>query len=467
MAPVYPLAGLRVALGRRGHASDYARSLLTSLGAECEAKVDGEPDEHPALSWRRSGLMALTGRAGGAGRMCPLPLTASADGALAALSALGSGLRALPGSGATLMGVRARFAGLARQGALSPGGTCRLLACRDGELAINLARPDDWVMVPAWLECDCAPDWGDIAARVSERGTDELLERARLLGLAAAASTTPRASPWLELNLLGMPRAPRPRRPDIARPLVIDLSSLWAGPLCGQLFRELGAYVIKVESAARPDGARRGPAAFFDLLNAGKASVQLDLDTPAGRDRLRELVDHADIVIEASRPRALRQMGIHAEDWLAGRSGRSWLSITGHGRQEPHAGWVAFGDDAGVGAGLSELMQRATGERLICGDAIGDPLTGLHAALAAWASWRAGGGHLLALSLDSVLRHCVSFGSPRSDDALHERYVRWTRVARSRRDITPAPLCFAPRSSARPLGADTAAVLSDLGRRAA
>ncbi|NMG00716.1 CoA transferase [Aromatoleum toluolicum] len=464
MAPVRPLAGLRVASGGRGHASDYARSLLASLGAESDSPCDDEADEHPALAWRRSGLMALTGRAGGAARMCPVPLTSCADGALAALAALGDGLRAAPGSGATLMGVRARFAGLARQGATSPGGTCRLLACGDGHIAINLARPDDWTMVPAWLEYDGDADW---AARVAELPAALLLERARLLGLAAAVSAAPTPRSWLELKLHGTPKAPRPRCANAERPLVVDLSSLWAGPLCGQLLRELGAHVVKVESSARPDGARRGPAAFFDLLNAGKASVQLDLASPAGRDQLRQLLDRADIVIEASRPRALRQMGIDAEIWLSGRRGRSWLSITGHGRQGDAAEWVAFGDDAGVGAGLSELMHRATGERLICGDAIGDPLTGLHAALAAWASWRAGGGHLLALSLDAVLRHCVSFGAPRSDDALHDRHARWTRVAKSRRNIAPAPLCFAPQSRARPLGADTAAVLSDLGLRAA
>lgn len=468
MEPVRPLAGLRVALGGRGHATDYARQLLASLGAEGEAKGGGESDEHPALAWRRSGLMALTGRASGAARMCPVPLTACADGALTALSALGNGLRAGPGSGAALMGVRARFAGLARQGAISPGGTCRLLACSDGHIAINLARPDDWTMAPAWLERDRAADWATVAARVSEQPAAQLLERARLLGLAAAVSASaPSAVSWLELDLLGAPRAPRPQRTGADRPLVIDLSSLWAGPLCGQLLRELGAHVIKVESSARPDGARRGPPPFFDLLNAGKASVQLDLASPAGRDRLQQLIDRADIVIEASRPRALRQMGIHAEEWLAGRRGRSWLSITGHGRRGDAADWVAFGDDAGVGAGLSELMHRATGERLICGDAIGDPLTGLHAALAAWASWRAGGGHLLALSLDAVLRHCVSFGAPQSDDALHERHARWTRVAKSRRKLAPAPLCFAPQSRARPLGADTSAVLSNLGLRAA
>lgn len=465
MHPAPLLAGLRVALGGRGHASDYARLLLASVGAELAPQRDGDADEHPALGWRRSGLLALTGAR--APQMCSLPLASCADGALAALAALGPGLHVEAGSGAALLGVRARIAGLTRQGAVSPGGTCHLLPCSDGHIAVNLARPDDWTMVPAWLEADCGTDWDAIAPWVAARPAVQLLERARLLGLAVARSAPPSPAPWLEVAGAGTPASPRKADGKTRGPLVIDLSSLWAGPLCGQLLRQLGATVIKVESQARPDGARRGPPAFFDLLNAGKASVQLDLASPAGRAQLARLIDGADIVIEASRPRALRQMGVAAETWLATRAGRSWVSITGHGRAEPQAGWIAFGDDAGVGAGLSELMYRATGERLICGDAIGDPLTGLHAALAAWSSWRAGGGHLLALSLDGVLRHCANFAQPASDDLLRERHARWTRVAKTRRPLAPAPLPFAMNGAARPLGADTAAVFSAWLRRAA
>ena len=58
---------------------------------------------------------------------------------------------------------------------------------------------------------------------------------------------------------------------------MVELGSLWAAPLCGSLLAAAGADVVKVESIGRPDGARRGPPAFFDLLNGGKRSVALDL----------------------------------------------------------------------------------------------------------------------------------------------------------------------------------------------
>jgi crotonobetainyl-CoA:carnitine CoA-transferase CaiB-like acyl-CoA transferase len=214
-----------------------------------------------------------------------------------------------------------------------------------------------------------------------------------------------------------LPEIPRCAR-DVKDPTrVLDLSSLWAGPLCSHLLHRCGAQVTKVESTTRPDGARRGAPEFFDALNAGKQQVALDFGTREGHAQLRALIDSADIVIdgspadiviEGSRPRALRQLGIDAEALVRERPALTWISITAYGRGEPQQNWAGYGDDAGVAAGLSELMFEATGERCFVGDAIADPLTGLHAARAAWSGWRAGGGGLVALSLAGVVQHCVA-----------------------------------------------------------
>jgi crotonobetainyl-CoA:carnitine CoA-transferase CaiB-like acyl-CoA transferase len=169
----------------------------------------------------------------------------------------------------------------------------------------------------------------------------------------------------------------------------------------------------------------------------------------------------ADIVIEASRPRALRQLGIDADALLRENPRLSWIALSGYGRGEPHEQWIAYGDDAGVAAGLSDTQRRASGEAVFVGDAIADPLTGLHAALAAWASYRAGGGRLVALALRDVVRHVARFDAPDDDDALRDRHRRWTaRVSAD--DIRPPPARRAA-APARPLGADTAAVLRDWG----
>ncbi|WP_187276450.1 CoA transferase [Parahaliea maris] len=108
----------------------------------------------------------------------------------------------------------------------------------------------------------------------------------------------------------------------------------------------------------------------------------------------------------------MRQIGIVAEDLLAERPGLTWVSLTGHGRSDPCGQWIAFGDDAGIAAGLSAILHQCTGRWMICGDAVADPMTGLHCALAGWASWLAGGGQLVDISLAAVVRHCVTATAP-------------------------------------------------------
>jgi hypothetical protein len=247
--------------------------------------------------------------------------------------------------------------------------------------------------------------------------------------------------------------------------LVVDLSAMWAGPLCARLLGLAGLRVVKVESTRRPDGARGGDPAFFRWLHGGHESVALDLASTAGRVALARLVAAADVVIEASRPRALAQLGIDAEAVVAARPGTTWVSITGYGRTGEGAGRVAFGDDAAVAGGL--VARDAEGRPVFCGDAIADPITGLHAAAAALASVAAGGGHLLDVAMaDAVAATCATpwrAVPARPGDAGGEP-TGWvvdtasgvTPVARPRRPALAGP-------PAHPLGADTAAVLGALG----
>jgi hypothetical protein len=439
-------------------AGRYAEGLLRALGQHPARPLPLE-DEHPALSWARSGLMTLTGARDGAAQMCPVPLAACADGALAALASLApagafTGLR-----GSRLLADRAAITGHTRNGAISPGGSCRLLEATDGRLALNLARDADWSLLPAWLERDDVSDWGRAAEAVGTRSVRELVERGRELGLAVApeAPETGDRPPFLVSGTQG-----NGGLSPVFRPRVVDLSSLWAGPLCGHLLQRAGAEVIKVESLARPDGARHGPAAFLDLLNAGKASVALDFASSVGRAQLRELLLGADIVIEGSRPRALRQLGLEPRELLEARPALVWISITGYGRDPARENWIGYGDDAGVAAGLSAVMREATGQALIVGDAIADPLTGLHAALAAWARWRAGTGGMVALALRDVVAHCIGFDPP--PEGWRARRRQWGELL-LREGVEPCRP--APRRAAglaRPLGSDTGILAANTAR---
>ncbi|THD01996.1 hypothetical protein B1810_18155 [Panacagrimonas perspica] len=388
-------------------------------------------------------------------------MAAAADGALAVIGALS--LDPLPTSldGARLLGERAATSALTRAGAESCGGACRLLEAANGTIALNLARDADWELLPAWLEADTPHDWNAVRDAVASREVEALVARGRELGLALSAVDAHHATAAQWFRVTTEHAATRSRRR--AAPRVIDLSSLWAGPLCSHLLQLGGADVIKVEGLARPDGARQGPRAFFDLLNAGKRSVALDLAHAAGRAQLLALLRDADIVVEASRPRALRQLGIDAGKIVLESPDLTWISLTGHGRGEPQEQWIAYGDDAGVDAGLSRVMRQITGDAMFVGDAIADPLAGLHAAAVAWCSWRSGGSRLVSIALSDVVRSIVERSAPAGSDMdwreLHRGGIALLRESGA---IVEPPSARTPSGCAPDLGADTVAVLREL-----
>ncbi len=428
-----------------GADTGYASRLLNDLGFTGIA-TDPEENQHPARRWADCGLMYLTGNRDGPPEICPVPLPSCADGALNAFRALVNKPILPQVDGAQLLTERAAITGYRRNGSGSLQDHCQLLSTADGEIGLNLARHDDWELVPAWLQQEDVFDWQRVAHQVRGMTTGELVAQGRLLGLAVVDAATwptdtisrdviPKQKPgWFSIVHRAEASAPNTGRP----PRVVDLSSLWAGPLCSQLWQLAGAEVIKVESSQRPDGARLGSPEFFDLLNQGKESVVLELHTASGRRQLLDLIQQADMVLEASRPRALRQMGIIAEDIMASHPALSWISITGYGRAEPQANWVAYGDDAGVAAGLSTILHDVSGEWLICGDAIADPLTGMHAALAGWAAWLSGGGQLIELSLEQTVRHCITATAPRQG-SYGNRYRRWQQYLADNRLAAQPP----------------------------
>ena len=216
-------------------------------------------------------------------------------------------------------------------------------------------------------------DWTLIAAAVKSLHASEVVDAAALLGLAAArvADTEPQARPWT-LNWEG-PAKMRCNRP----PVVVDLTSLWAGPLAGALLARSGCRVIKVESEARSDAARRENPQFFERLNSAKETVTLALPEPRAVKRLTSLMLSADLVLDSSRPRVMQQWGIDPVEIV--RAGTAWVSITGYGRGGRHSNRIAFGDDAAVSAGLV-----VDGDPpLFVADAIADPISGLAAAVIA------------------------------------------------------------------------------------
>jgi hypothetical protein len=272
---------------------------------------------------------------------------------------------------------RAASAAFRRGGRVSCGGATRLLHALDGWVAVTLARADDIAAVPAFTDLPRGDDpWIAVAAFCAASTMATITERAELLALPVGALGERTGADAVVRHQLGTAG----RHPDATSIVVADLSSMWAGPLCGAILVAVGCTVVKIESVTRPDGARRGPNAFFDRLHRDKRSATFRFDDVADRARLHDTIANSDVVIEASRPRALQQLGI---DRVAlQESGPSvWVTITGHGATNNRVG---FGDDAAVAGGLVGWSDHAHGGHAagpnFVADAVADPITGLLAA---------------------------------------------------------------------------------------
>jgi CoA-transferase family III len=337
-----------------------------------------------------------------------VPLASFADRTIARL-AVATGAKSIAAlDGATLLCERAMLRGMRIPGRISAGGGCWLFDAPGDTIALNLARQADRESLPALFESDTLdPHSQDsISEHVARSDAKALVMRGRSMGLAIASEreVLPQpVTPCIELTA-GCRSTADPGK----APRVLDLSSLWAGPLAAHLLWLAGAEVVKVESRSRPDAMRWGDSAFYALLNQGKASVVLSLSDGADREALLSLISGADIVIESARPRALAQLGIHAAQLVRTIPGLVWLSITGHGAQGEAGGWVGFGDDCGVAGGLTAALRAASGVAGFVGDAIADPLTGMEAAILAWDAWASRRGGQFALAMSHVAARTVA-----------------------------------------------------------
>ena len=124
---------------------------------------------------------------------------------------------------------------------------------------------------------------------------------------------------------------------------VLDFSTLVPGPLATLMLAEAGAEVIKIE---RPDGGdemrryepKQGDDSInFHLLNRGKRSLAIDLKHPGAVERLRPLIEQADIVVEQFRPGVMARLGLGAAALQAINPRLIYCSITGWGQTGPKA----------------------------------------------------------------------------------------------------------------------------------
>lgn len=150
---------------------------------------------------------------------------------------------------------------------------------------------------------------------------------------------------------------------------VIDLGQWIAAPYCAALLADFGAEVIKVEKPQGGDDQRHsapfveGQSAFFNFFNRNKRSVAIDLSTPAGREKCKELIATADIVVENYRPGAMARMGLDYETLSSMNSRLIYCSISAFGQTGPLQ----------REGGFDMVIQAMSGLASICGPAGGQP----------------------------------------------------------------------------------------------
>lgn len=198
---------------------------------------------------------------------------------------------------------------------------------------------------------------------------------------------------------------------------VVEITTSWAGPMCGCLLADLGADVVKVE---HPDGeiARHSPPFLpgadppLSWIHAGvnrnKRSLSLDLRRPEGRDLCLQLAARAGIVVENFRTGTLAAWGLGYEDVRAQRADVIYVSITGYGQYGPEAQRAGYDPMAQAASGFMWMNGTPDGPPLKAGTFLGDDLAGLHGGLGALAALahreRTGEGQHVDVSLfDSLL----------------------------------------------------------------
>jgi crotonobetainyl-CoA:carnitine CoA-transferase CaiB-like acyl-CoA transferase len=259
-----------------------------------------------------------------------------------------------------------------------------------GDSAWARAEGFDDPRVVARLYADMADAW--VGAWVGEHTREELM--AKLMPLDFACAPALRPDEVLELPALAdrwrpagaadginvrVPGAPFDIEPTPGGaeesgqpPLVLDLSWIWSGPAVSVGLADLGATVVKVESVTRPDNSRlRGaPVGFephpqapphelsqyFQVLNRGKRSVELDLKTNADRARLQELAARADVIVENLSPGVMERWGVAPAAVHAVNPGCVFVSMRGYRAHPSTAGLRAYAPALSSAAGLEQLV---------------------------------------------------------------------------------------------------------------
>lgn len=191
---------------------------------------------------------------------------------------------------------------------------------------------------------------------------------------------------------------------------VLDLSRVFAGPLCGQVLADYGAEVVKVEHPLRGDDTRdwgirigKTETTYYNSMNRNKRSITLDLQTPEGIRIVHELVPQFDVVIHNFKHGGAEKLGLGYDVLKAIKPDLIYCVIAGYGSDGPEAKRPGYDLVVQGESGLMAINGEAHSPPLKFGVAVVDMMTGMGAAQAVLAALygrsRNGRGRLIELAL--------------------------------------------------------------------
>lgn len=204
------------------------------------------------------------------------------------------------------------------------------------------------------------------------------------------------------------------QNPDIDFPLegvkVLDLSRVFAGPLCGMVLADFGAEVVKVEHPGRGDDTRdwgmrigKTETTYYNSMNRNKRSITLDLQTPEGVKIVHELLPQFDVVIHNFKTGGAEKLGLGYEQLKAIKPDLIYCAVAGYDSSGPEAKRPGYDLVIQGEAGLMALNGDANMPPLKFGVAVVDLVTGMYAAQAVLAALfrrdRTGKGRLIEMAL--------------------------------------------------------------------
>ncbi|MCX4574372.1 CoA transferase [Streptomyces sp. NBC_01571] len=176
---------------------------------------------------------------------------------------------------------------------------------------------------------------------------------------------------------------------------VLDLATLFAGPLAATLLGDFGAEVVKVEHPAKPDPSRgHGPSKdgiglWWKLLGRNKRTITLDLSRPGGRATLLRLAAEADVIVENFRPGTLEKWDLGWEELSAANPRLVLARVTAFGQFGPYAHRPGFGTLAEAMSGFAAITGEPDTPPVLPPFGLADSIAGLTTAYAVMTALRA------------------------------------------------------------------------------